>query len=248
MRIFLHQLRAEQLIFWRSREAAVFVFVFPILLLLLLGSVYDGTHQGYRLADLLLVGMLGYGAAGTGFSAIAITLVIRREHAMLKRIRSTPLPASVYLGAVVASTSLVFAVQAVALYAVAMLLFDASGPDRIGSLALALAAAIAAFTGLGLGAAALVRSAEGVSAVVNVILLPMGFLSGSFGPTDRYPDFLETVGKVLPLRYAIDLVREVALGGRHVWEQGTPLLVLAAWGAVGVLVAARRFTWEPRER
>jgi hypothetical protein len=46
MRLFAHQLRSEQLVFWRSREAAIFIFIFPVMLFLLLGAVYSGTHEG----------------------------------------------------------------------------------------------------------------------------------------------------------------------------------------------------------
>ena len=46
MRLFLHHVRAEQLVYWRSREAAVFTFIFPLLLFVLLGSVYSGRIYG----------------------------------------------------------------------------------------------------------------------------------------------------------------------------------------------------------
>ena len=46
MRLCLHQLRAEQLLFWRNREAAIFVFLFPPLLFVLLASVFGGTGDG----------------------------------------------------------------------------------------------------------------------------------------------------------------------------------------------------------
>ena len=78
MTLVLHQLRHEQLLFWRTREAAFFIFAFPIVLLLLLGSVYDGDIEGHPAASWLLVGMLGYGAANTGFAGLAIMLVLRR--------------------------------------------------------------------------------------------------------------------------------------------------------------------------
>ena len=65
--LFVHELRMQQLMFWRNRESAVFVFVFPPMLFLLLGAVYDGTIDGVPAADRLLVGMLGYGCANTAF-------------------------------------------------------------------------------------------------------------------------------------------------------------------------------------
>ena len=242
----VHQLRFEQLAFWRTREAAFFIFAFPILLLLLLGLVYDGEIEGHPAANWLLVGMLGYGAANTAFGGLAITLVLRREYAQLKRIRGTPLPAATYLAAVVVSSLLVFALQAVVIYALGVLLFDAELPDRPFSLALALLFGAAAFTGLGLGAAALIRSAEGVSPVVNFIVLPMAFLSGSFGPTDRYPDVIEGFAALLPLKHFIDMLAAVALDAEPLTSQGTALAVVGAWGAAAFLVAYRWFEWSPR--
>jgi ABC-2 type transport system permease protein len=93
----------------------------------------------------------------------------------------------------------------------------------------------------------LIRSAEGSSAVVNVILLPMAFLTGSFGPTRHYPHVLRAIGDVLPLKYFIQLVNTVYLYDRGVWTRPGALAVVAAWGLGGLAVAARRFRWEPRE-
>ena len=73
-----HQLRFEQKTFWRSREAAVFIFVFPLLLYALLGSVYGDDIDGVPAVDILLAGLFGYGAANTAFGGLAIVLVVRR--------------------------------------------------------------------------------------------------------------------------------------------------------------------------
>jgi ABC-2 type transport system permease protein len=244
----VHQLRAEQLVFWRSREAAVFIFIFPPLLFLLLGSVYEGTIDGHPAADVLLAGMLGYGAANTAFAGLTIQLVIRRESGVLKRLRATPLPRWAYLAAVLLSTLAIFALQTALMLALGRFLFDAQLPERWLSLALAVLLGVVAFAGIGIGAASLIRSAEGSSAVVNVILLPMAFLSGSFGPTDDYPEVLQAIGDVLPLKYFVDIVSAVYLDDEPLWEQGRAIAVVVAWGLAGLLVAARRFTWEPRER
>ena len=67
MRLFLHELRNQQRLFWRNRESAVFVFIFPPMLFLLLGAVYSGKIEGFRAADVLLVGLIGYGCANTPF-------------------------------------------------------------------------------------------------------------------------------------------------------------------------------------
>ncbi len=247
-RLFLHQLRTEQLTFWRSRESAVFVFVFPLLLYVLLGAVYGGTIDGVPAADVLLAGLIGYGCANTAFAGLAITLVIRRESGVLKRLRATPLPAPTYLSAVLTSALATFALQVVALVALGSVLYDASLPERPFSLVGAVLVGAAAFAGLGLAAAALIRSAEGSSAVVNVIVLPMAFLSGAFGPTRDFPRWLQAIADVLPLKYFIEVVEGVLLLGEPVWADPGSLAVLAAWGTGGVIVAWFRFGWEPRER
>jgi ABC-2 type transport system permease protein len=245
VRLFLHQLRAEQLIFWRSRESAFFVFLFPPLLFVLLASAFGEDADD---ATYLVPGLIGYAVANTALAGLAIMLVVRREFGVLKRLRSTPLPAAVYLGATLVSNLLVVALQSLTVAALGVLLFDAEGPGNIASLVLALALGAAAFAGLGLAAAALIHSAEAVSAVVNVVVLPMSFLSGSFGSADDLPAPLELLAAVLPLEYLLELALAAYIDGEPVTEHLGAVAVLAAWGAAGYVVAHARFGWEPRER
>jgi len=247
LRLFVHQLRAEQLVFWRSKEAALFIFLFPLLLFVLLGSVYSGTIYGVPAPQALLAGMLGYGCANTAFAGLAIQLVLRREAGILKRLRGTPLPAPTYIAALLASTLIVFALQVVFLFVLGRLLHSTPFPSAIGSLVLAIVLGSAAFAAIGVATASMIRSGEGSSAVVNFILLPAAFLTGSFGPTRHYPAFLRAIGDVLPLKYFIDLVNAIYLHGHAIWTKPTALAVLGAWGAAGLLVAVLKFRWEPRE-
>ncbi len=252
MTLLFHQLAYEQRIFWRSREAAVFIFIFPLLLYTLLRSVYSDEIEingvGVPSADVLLAGLFGYGAANTAFGGLAIILVGRRETGILKRLRSTPLPPATYLSAVLLSTLAIFALQAVALLLLGRFVFDANAPANWLGFAGAVVLGVACFAGLGVGAAALIRSAEGVSAVVNVVLLPMAFLSGSFGPTDDYPRFLEAITNVLPLTYFLDIVNGVYLEGASLFADPKAIGIVAAWGTAGLAIALTRFSWMPRER
>ena len=244
MRLFLHQLRSEQLIFWRSREAAVFIFLFPILFYLLLGSLYDGTYDGRSTSTLLLVGLLGYGTANTAFAGVALHLVYMRETALLKRLRATPLPATTLFAAYLFSTLVVFALQSVVLVAMARYLYDADLPASWTKTVLALVFGAACFGSLGLAATALIRSLEGSSAVVNLILLPMGFLSGSFVPRGEYPGWIQDVGRALPLGQHLDVVSAAYYGDPIPFGRAA---ILLAWGLAGLTIAARRFRWEPTE-
>ncbi len=246
-RLFVHQLRAEQLVFWRSREAAFFIFLFPLLLFVLLGSVYSGKIYGVPAPEALLAGLVGYGCANTSFAGLAIQLVLRRESGVLKRLRSTPLPAATYIVALLTSTLIVFALQAIALFVLGRVLFGTPFPSDVGSLVATLLIGSAAFAALGTATASAIRSAEGSSGGVNFVLLPMAFLSGGFGPTNGYPAVLRAIGDVLPLTYFVKLMNAVYLHGHGFWTQPGALAVLAAWGIGGLVFTAFKFRWEPRE-
>ena len=248
MRLLARQLAFEQLIFWRNREAAIFVFLLPVLLYVMLGSIIEGEVEGHSAASYLSVGMIGYGVANTAFGGLAIFLVLRRESGILKRIRSTPLPAATYLGAVLVSILLVFAIQSAVVIALGSLAFDAELPTRPAGTLLALGLAAAAFASMGLAAAAVIRSGEGASPIVNIVILPMAFLSGSFGDPDEYPAALRAVGEALPLKHAIELVQAAYLDDVAIWDRPRALAVLGAWTLGSLAIAWRLFGWEPRSR
>jgi ABC-2 type transport system permease protein len=249
VRLFLHELATEQRLFWRNREAAIFTFLLPIVFFLMFGAIYgnDQIEHRYKGAAYLEAGMIGYGVAATAFAGLAITLVIRRESGILKRIRSTPLPAGAYIAAVLASTLVVFAIQAVLIVVLGKLLFGVGAPKQPLSLALALLLGASTFAALGLAITALVRSAEGSSAVINMIYLPMAIISGTFFSPHSYPAFLRAIADVLPLTYFTKLARHIMLDGQTVWSQPASVGAVAAWGVFGFVAALRGFRWLPRE-
>ena len=153
MKLFVHELRTEQLLFWRNREAAFFTFFLPIIFFLVFGSIYgDDRISGIRGAAYLEAGMIGYGVASTAFAGLAITMVIRRESGVLKRIRATPLPPAIYLVAVLVSTFITFLIEAALIIVLGRVLFSVGLPDRPFSLLAELAIGAGAFAALGLGA------------------------------------------------------------------------------------------------
>jgi ABC-2 type transport system permease protein len=248
VKLFLHELKAQQRLFWRNREAAFFSFLFPILLLVLLGSVYgDEPIEGVKASTYLLVGLLGYGVAATAFASLAITLVVRREAGLLKRVRGTPLSPTTYLAAVIASTVIVIALQVVAQLLIGRYLLEADWPADPGSFAAAILFGAAAFAALGIAITVFVRTAEGSSAVVNAIYLPMAFISGAFFSTREMPAFLEAISEVLPLTYLLRVVRATFIAGEGLAGSWGPLLAVALWGLLGLVIAIRMFRWEPRE-
>ena len=250
MRLFLHTLKNEQRLYWRSRELAFFTFLFPLLIFVLLGSVYGNDilkkEHGIKASAYLLAGVLGYGLAST-YAGLAIILVIRREEGILKRLRGTPLPAVTYLGSVIVSTAIVFAVESAVLIVLARVLFHPHLMTQWLSLVLALALGTVSFAALGIALASLIRSGDGASAVVNAVYLPMSFLAGSFWTPQQYPHFLKVIADLLPLTYFIRLMRDVTVRNETIWTDWKYAAAVGAWGLVGLVLAVRSFRWAPRE-
>jgi ABC-2 type transport system permease protein len=248
VRLFLHELRTEQRLFWRNREAALFTFFLPVIFFLVFGAIYGNDKiEGIRGAPFLEAGMIGYGVASTAFAGLAITMVIRRESGVLKRIRATPLPPTTYLVAVLVSTFVTFLVEAVLLIVLGRVLFSVALPARPGSLLVTLVIGAGAFAALGLGLTGFVKSAEGSSAVVNVFYLPMAIISGTFFSPEHYPGFLKAIADVLPLTYFTKLTRDVMVLHHHIWSEGAQIWPVLVWAAIGLLAAVRSFRWQPRE-
>jgi ABC-2 type transport system permease protein len=250
VRIFLHELKVEQVLFWRNREAAFFTFFLPVIFFLIFGSIYGNSqmshHQG-RAAPFLEAGMIGYGVAATAFAGLGITLVVRRESGVLKRIRATPLPASTYLLAVLASTFIVFLIEAGIIIAIGRLLFSVALPTQVFSLLATLVLGALAFAAMGVGITGLVRSSEGSSAVINAVYLPMAIISGTFFTPKAYPEFLRVIAEVLPLTHFTQLTRDVMVHHQHLWSDWGAIGVVVLWGAIGLAGAVRGFRWQPQE-
>lgn len=251
MRLWVHELRVEQLLFWRNREAAVFTFFLPVVFFLIFGSVYGGDRikkeGGLKASWFLEAGMIGYGVAATCFAGLAISLVVRRESGVLKRIRATPLPPAAYVLGVLASTFVVFLIEAALIVVLGRLVFSVPWPKAPGSLLFVLALGALAFAAMGLGMTGLVRSAEGSSAVINAVYLPMAIISGTFFTPKGYPGFLSAIANITPLTHYTKLTRDVMLHHQHFCADGSQIAVVALWGAVGVVGALRGFRWQPRE-
>jgi ABC-2 type transport system permease protein len=251
VRLFPHQLRGEQRLYWRSRELAFFTFLFPIILLLLLGSVYGDDvikkEHNVKATSYLVAGILGYGVAATAFAGLAIVLVLRRENGVLKRVRGTPLPPAVYLAAVIASTTIVYVIEAAALVALGRLVYGVPLPHQWFSLLLAIVLGALCFAALGIALTGAIRSGDGASAVVNAVYLPISFLAGAFWSAQNFPHVIRVVSDVLPLTHFIRLMRNIVVLHEEIWSNWDQVAIIAAWGLGGLVLSMLFFRWEPRE-
>jgi ABC-type multidrug transport system permease subunit len=202
------------------------------------------TEPGARYVDFLVPGLLGMNLMGTGMWGIGFSLVVARNGNLLKRLVAAPARRSHLLGAQLTSR-LIFLIPE----AGALLLFAhvALGVPMRGSLLLLAGISLLgalAFSGLGLLTAARPRTIEGVSGIMNLVMVPMWIFSGIFFSTERFPAGMQPFVQALPLTALNDALRGVMLEGAGLEPLLPELALLAAWGTVSFVLALKFFRWQ----
>jgi ABC-2 type transport system permease protein len=174
----------------------------------------------------------------------AVPLVQQREKGILKRMGATPLPRWKLVASNILLRLIVAAVDTVLIVGIGIAVFDIK---IVGNLAVAAGFVFlgaGAFLALGFMLASFLKTEEQATGVVQVVQMPLMFLSGIFFPFDFMPDFLRSVARLLPLTYLGDGLRQSMVNGTQVAPIGVDALILGGWLVVCLLVAARSFSWE----
>lgn len=202
------------------------------------------TEPGSRYVDFLVPGLLGLNLLSTGLWGIGFSLVTARSGHLLKRLVAAPVRRRDLLAAQLLSRLVFLVPEAGLLLAVAH--FALGVPLRGSLLVLALVTVLGAltFAGLGLLTAARPRTIEGVSGIMNLVMVPMWIFSGIFFSTERFPAALQPFVRALPLTALNDALRAVMLDGSGLFALWPELALLSAWGAACFVAALKLFRWQ----
>jgi ABC-type multidrug transport system permease subunit len=200
-------------------------------------------ERGARYVDFVVPGLLGMNLMGSGIWGLGFAIVDARRKHLLKRLTATPMSRPQFLASFVLSRLTFLILEVALLVGFAVLAFGV--PIR-GSLLLlggiCLLSALS-FASLGLLLAARPRTVEGVSGIMNVVMLPMWIFSGVFFSSSRFPDAVQPLIRALPLTAVIDALRATMLRGAGVGELLPELGVITAWLVVSFALAVRLFRW-----
>lgn len=261
LRLGVERARYEIRAFFRERDAIIFIFAYPIIMLAIFATVFgqDGAEvgDGVPFAQYFLPGMIATGVLLSSFQSLAISIPVERDEGGLKRLGGTPLPPASYFLGKVGQVLVVSVVQVALLLAVAALAFDVTLPDdaaRWGTFAWVFVLGVAAGAICGVGFSSLPRSGRSASAVVTPVVLVLQFISGVFFTFYELPTWMQQVASVFPLKWMAQGMRSVflpesaaSLEPAGTWEHGTTAAVLAAWLVVGLVVGVRTFRWRRRD-
>jgi len=249
-----HQARYELRAYRRNSRARIFTVAVPVVLLLILVSLFSNgkvstNGVNLKIGAYYVPHIAAMAIVGAGLINLLITLVAKRESGSLKRRRATPVPAWVLIAAD-AVTSIVSALVIVAvLVAIGGLGFGVSlSGAAIGVAAVVAIVGAAAFCCMAYALSGLVGNAESAGPMVQLSTLPVYFISGIYIPDNVLPHWLLDVASVLPVRpLAVALQAAFVPATNHGARFAVvPVLVVLAWGAAGMIIAVRRFSWVPR--
>ena len=99
------------------------------------------------------------------------------------------------------------------------------------------------FSGMALLIASRPRTIEAVSGLMNLVMMPMWILSGTFFSSANFPPVMQPVIQALPLTALNDALRGVMLDGASLVALSGELLILTGWGVVTFIAALRFFRW-----
>jgi len=199
---------------------------------------------GARYIDFLIPGLIGLNLMGSGMWGLGFAIVSARGKKLLKRFAATPMRRSHYLLSFMLSRLLFLALEVAALVVFARLVFGVVVRGSLIDVALCTVVGALAFSGLGLLVAARPRTVEGVSGLMNFVMLPMWLLSGTFFSAARFPQWFQPIIRALPLTALNDVMRAVMNDGVPLVSHWTQLVIVLAWGLVSFVVALRIFRWQ----
>jgi ABC-type multidrug transport system permease subunit len=205
--------------------------------------VEEVVEKGSRYIDFLVPGLLGMNLMGTGMWGIGFSIVNARTRNLLKRLVATPMKRSHYLAGQIAGRLVFLVLEVAILVAFARVAFDVPVRGSVVSLGVVAVLGAMTFAGLGLLVASRARTIEGVSGLMNFVMLPMWILSGTFFSTARFPDAMQPLVEALPLTALNDALRAVMIDGASLGDVAGDLAIAAAWGALSFATALGIFRW-----
>lgn len=258
LRLGLSRGRLELTQYFRQRDAVVFTFGYPLIMLVIFGSIFSGDVQDTNIpyVQYFTAGITATGVMSVGFQNTAVAIASDRTDLAIKRLRGLPMPElSYFLGKLFAAL-VEGAAQTVLLIACSVAFFHVHLPAHAAdwfTLLWVFTLGLATCAALGILLGGWVKDGRTANAVTLPPFLILQFVSGVFFPFNQLSPLLQSIGSVFPLKWMCQGLRSVFLPQQalvvepaHSWQRPETALVLAAWLVAALLLALRTFRWKEK--
>jgi ABC-2 type transport system permease protein len=258
-RIGLARGRIEVKQFFREKDEVVFTFLFPVIMLLIFGSIFSWEigDTGVDAKQVLATGIVAAGIMGSSFTALGVQIAIERDNGTLKRLRGTPMPKVSYFVGKVVLVLVTSVAQNAILLVLGTTLFGLELPNTAGrwlTFLWVVTLGIVACSLLGVAVSSAPRSGRSAPAVINLPYIVLQFISGVFFVFSELPENIQRIAAVFPLKWMCQGLRSAflpdsfqAMEPAGSWEYGRTALVLGVWMVAGLALCLWGFRWRRRD-
>lgn len=201
------------------------------------------TEKGSRYIDFVIPGLLGMNLMGSGVWGIGFAIVDSRSKRLLKRFMATPMSRAQYLLSFLFSRLFFLVLEVVTLLGFGALVFGVPMRGSFAELGVICLLSALTFSAIGLLIASRARTVEGVSGLMNFVMLPMWIFSGVFFSSSNFPGIVQPLIKALPLTAVNDALRANMLEGTQITALGVEMAVIVGWLVIGFIAALKLFRW-----
>jgi len=230
----------------RQKSVIFFNYLFPLIFFFIFAQSMHaerGSAMTIVIAMVLIIGILGNGLFGAGIRAVQ-----EREANILRRYKVTPITPLPLLVASVATGWIVYIPNVLFIFALAHFMYGMPWPRSIASILLFVTVAVVGFRAIGLILASVCNSMQESQLLVQLVYLPMLFLSGATFPLSMFPPWLLTVTQFVPATYLVTGVQAMLLRNESITANIQPTIALLITAAVCLFIAFKLFRWEKEEK
>jgi imidazolonepropionase-like amidohydrolase/ABC-type multidrug transport system permease subunit len=246
MRPYLALFRSNLRLTLRERSVLFFNFIFPFIFFFGFAELFGaGKGEGiaYFVGTVLMIGILGNGLWGAGMRSVQ-----EREANILRRFKVTPISPLPILAASMASGWLLYLPVLVTLLGLAHFQYAMPWPRHLISLFLMASLGVCAFRAIGLILASVANTMQEATVLIQVLYMPMLFLSGVTFPSAGLPVWAQTVAEFMPATYLVNAFQGIFFRNQGLLDNAAPIAALLVTLAMGLFLSVQLFRWEKEEK
>ncbi len=230
----------------REPMGAFFVLAFPVILLVILGSIPAFREpsedlNGLRVIDLYTPIIIAMTISMLALNSMPAVLATYREKGILRRMATTPVPPARVLMAQVVLSTVTATAMLVLVLAVARIAFSVALPEQLAGYVLAFLLSVVTMVAIGLFITAIAPNGKAATAIGNLAFFPLMFFAGLWLPRAGMPDVLQRISDFTPLGAAVRAMDDAMAGA---FPELLPIGVMLIWTVAAGAAAIRYFRWE----
>lgn len=245
MTTLVGQIRLETKLFWRDKRSMFMTFAFPVIMILIFGSVFSGQNwAGLPAINYLLPGIIVMALMMVTMNSNTTKVAGDREKGIYRRLSLTPLKRQTLLAGQVVVRYFIVIASTVLLIVIGAMVFKTNVGGNHFLFLMVLTLGALTFTALGFVMSSLVKNTSSAMTLCMAVLFPLMFLGGCFWSLDQMPAFLQPVCNALPTTHLNNALRMITVQGAGIGQIWPELPVLLGWLAGCSILAVKFFKWE----